>query len=187
MYACGRPLRQHCLLQSCPPSHTCCCSCHLLSHTLLQAAAGQHKPPAGGSAPKAADIVRAAERRLATSQDSDARSDASGSVASASTSTRSFSSSMPAGSPGDILRAATSKLSAQHAISEYAFFLLSCVVDCYTKHLTPACFPSISGYSEVFVKHGTLFQQWDVRKLCASSNTLQSPGTCSRIDACVTD
>jgi hypothetical protein len=68
--------------------------------------------------PKAADIVRAAERRLATSHDSDARSDASGSVASASTSTRSFSSGLPAGSPGDILRAATSKLSAQHAISK---------------------------------------------------------------------
>jgi hypothetical protein len=51
-------------------------------------------------------------------------SDASGSIASTNTSAR--SSSMPVGSPGDILRAATSKLSAQHAISK----LLSAVMLC---------------------------------------------------------
>jgi hypothetical protein len=69
------------------------------------------------AAHKAADLVRAAERKLSASHDSDAMSDASGSIASTNTSAR--SSSMPAGSPGDILRAATSKLSAQHAISKF--------------------------------------------------------------------
>lgn len=71
---------------------------------------------ASTAAHKAADLVRAAERKLSASHDSDAMSDASGSIASTNASAR--SSSMPAGSPGDILRAATSKLSAQHAISK---------------------------------------------------------------------